>query len=67
MNDRSGTLAPADAVEKLKFYQKGTFTVGNRLVSDEERSVQATQERSNTLTCGHRACCNHYLDCRDRH
>ena len=56
MNDRPLTLAPAEAVEKLKFYQKGTFTVGNRLVSEEERSVQAKQERSNTITCGHRAC-----------
>jgi pyruvate ferredoxin oxidoreductase beta subunit len=44
------------AQQKLKYYQKGTFTVGNRLVSDEERSVQASAERSNALTSGHRAC-----------
>jgi pyruvate ferredoxin oxidoreductase beta subunit len=42
--------------QKLKFYQKGTFTVGNRLVSEAERSVQASIDRSNALTCGHRAC-----------
>ena len=50
------TLTPEDAVQKLKYYQKGTFTVGNRLVAEAERSVQASQERSNALTCGHRAC-----------
>lgn len=42
--------------QKLHFYQKGTFTVGNRLVSEAERSVQASIDRSNALTCGHRAC-----------
>ena len=30
--------------------------IGNRLVAEEERSVQASQDRSNALTCGHRAC-----------
>ena len=50
------TLAPDEARQKLKFYQKGTFTVGNRLVSEDERSVQASEERSNALTSGHRAC-----------
>jgi len=45
-----------DAIQKLHFYQKGTFTVGNRLVSEDERSVQASIDRSNALTCGHRAC-----------
>ena len=48
--------APADGVQRLKFYQKGTFTVGNRLVSEAERSVQSSSDRSNALTCGHRAC-----------
>src|SRR5437870_8408689 len=42
--------------QKLRFYQKGTFTVGNRLISEQERSVQASIDRSNALTCGHRAC-----------
>ncbi len=49
-------LAPGEASQKLKFYQKGTFTVGNRLVSETERAVQASQDRSNALTSGHRAC-----------
>jgi pyruvate ferredoxin oxidoreductase beta subunit len=48
------TTAPA--TQKLRFYQKGTFTVGNRLVSEAERAVQASRDRSNALTCGHRAC-----------
>src|SRR5215204_4163834 len=48
--------AIADPTQKLRFYQKGTFTVGNRLVSESERSVQASLDRSNALTCGHRAC-----------
>jgi pyruvate ferredoxin oxidoreductase beta subunit len=47
---------PDPATQKLKFYQKGTFTVGNRLVSAADRSVQASLDRSNALTCGHRAC-----------
>ena len=42
--------------QRIKFYQTGTFTVGNRLLDDEKRTVQATTERSNSLTCGHRAC-----------
>jgi len=56
MTDTSATLAPGEAVQKLRYYQKGTFTVGNRLVGADDRSVQASQERSNALTCGHRAC-----------
>ena len=51
MNDLTTTM---DATQKLHFYQKGTFTVGNRLVSDQQRSVQASINRSNALTCGHR-------------
>ena len=51
----SAATAPLPT-QKLRFYQKGTFTVGNRLVSEGERSVQASIERSNALTCGHRAC-----------
>ena len=42
--------------EVVHFYQTGTFTVGNRLVAPEERSGQASMERSNALTSGHRAC-----------
>ncbi len=40
----------------VKFYQTGTFTVGNRLLGADQRSVQASQERSNSLNSGHRAC-----------
>jgi pyruvate ferredoxin oxidoreductase beta subunit len=41
---------------QIKFYQTGTFTVGNRLLAPEQRSVQASTERSNSLNSGHRAC-----------
>jgi pyruvate ferredoxin oxidoreductase beta subunit len=44
------------AKQQLKLYQVGTFAVGNRLLSPDERTVQARTERSNTLTSGHRAC-----------
>jgi pyruvate ferredoxin oxidoreductase beta subunit len=40
----------------VKFYQTGTFTVGNRLLAPEQRSVQANTARSNSLNSGHRAC-----------
>jgi len=40
----------------IKFYQTGTFTVGNRLLAPEQRSGQASQERNNSLNSGHRAC-----------
>src|SRR3954449_8303144 len=40
----------------VKFYQTGTFTVGNRLLAPEQRTVQASTERSNSLNSGHRAC-----------
>jgi pyruvate ferredoxin oxidoreductase beta subunit len=42
--------------QRVKFYQTGTFTVGNRLLDTAQRTVQATLERSNSLTSGHRAC-----------
>ncbi len=40
----------------IKFYQTGTFTVGNRLLSPQKRSIQSSLERSNSLNSGHRAC-----------
>ncbi len=40
----------------VKFYQTGTFTVGNRLLNEAARSVQSTMERTNSLNSGHRAC-----------
>jgi len=42
--------------QQVKFYQTGTFTVGNRLLSPELRTVQASTARSNSLNSGHRAC-----------
>jgi pyruvate ferredoxin oxidoreductase beta subunit len=44
------------AFQPVKFYQTGTFTVGNRLLAPEERSVQANTRRTNSLNSGHRAC-----------
>ena len=40
----------------VKFYQTGTFTVGNRLLDERARSVQASMRRTNSLNSGHRAC-----------
>ena len=40
----------------IKFYQTGTFTVGNRLLREDQRSVQADMHRTNSLNSGHRAC-----------
>ncbi len=42
--------------QRIKFYQTGSFAVGNRLLTDDQRSVQSIAGRSNALTCGHRAC-----------
>jgi pyruvate ferredoxin oxidoreductase beta subunit len=45
-----------DPRQPVKFYQTGTFTVGNRLLDEDERSVQANMRRTNSLNSGHRAC-----------
>ena len=42
--------------QPVKFYQTGTFTVGNRLLPPETRTVQSTVRRNNSLNSGHRAC-----------
>ena len=42
--------------QQIKFYQTGTFTVGNRLLDPTDRAVQSDVRRSNALNCGHRAC-----------
>jgi pyruvate ferredoxin oxidoreductase beta subunit len=42
--------------QTVKFYQTGTFTIGNRLLAEEHHALQAGQDRANTLTSGHRAC-----------
>ncbi len=44
------------AEQLIKFYQTGTFTVGNRLLAEDQRSVQADMHRTNSLNSGHRAC-----------
>jgi pyruvate ferredoxin oxidoreductase beta subunit len=40
----------------VKFYQTATFTVGNRLLEEGQRAVQADVHRTNSLNSGHRAC-----------
>lgn len=45
-----------ESYQTVKFYQTGTHTVGNRLLSSEKRTVQASEERTNAITSGHRAC-----------
>jgi pyruvate ferredoxin oxidoreductase beta subunit len=42
--------------QQIKFYQTGTFTVGNRLLPQAERTVQASIARNNSINSGHRAC-----------
>ncbi|MEJ6019248.1 thiamine pyrophosphate-dependent enzyme [Corynebacterium sp. H113] len=49
-----GTEIPAR--EEAKFYQVGSFAIGNRLLDDKLRSVQSDTDRVNSLTSGHRAC-----------
>lgn len=40
----------------IRFYQTGTWTVGNRLLDPTDRTVQSSQQRHNALNSGHRAC-----------
>jgi pyruvate ferredoxin oxidoreductase beta subunit len=42
--------------ERIKYYQTGSFAVGNRLLEPEQRAVQSSPARANAITCGHRAC-----------
>lgn len=42
--------------ENVKFYQVGSYAVGNRLAEMMDRSVQSDPNRFNSLTSGHRAC-----------
>jgi pyruvate ferredoxin oxidoreductase beta subunit len=44
------------AVQRVKFYQTGSFAVGNRLLDPAMRSAQADMRRANAITSGHRAC-----------
>jgi pyruvate ferredoxin oxidoreductase beta subunit len=62
MQDERSQPTLAGAAERptqrqpVKFYQTGTFTVGNRLLPENVRSVQADMRRTNSLNSGHRAC-----------
>jgi pyruvate ferredoxin oxidoreductase beta subunit len=40
----------------IRFFQVGSFAVGNRLVNRSDRTVQSEADRTNSLTSGHRAC-----------
>jgi len=42
--------------QPVKFYQVGSFAVGNRLLRSDQRTVQSDIGRTNSLTSGHRAC-----------
>jgi pyruvate ferredoxin oxidoreductase beta subunit len=42
--------------QPVRFYQVGSFAVGNRLLDEQERTVQADPHRSNSIDSGHRAC-----------
>ena len=41
---------------RIKFYQTGTYTAGNRLLDEVARTVQSRMDRTNSLNSGHRAC-----------
>ena len=49
-------MSEGSALQRVKFYQTGTHTVGNRLMDEDARSVQASMDRSIAFTSGHRAC-----------
>ena len=42
--------------QRIKFYQTGTYTAGNRLLDEDARTVQSRMDRTNSLNSGHRAC-----------
>jgi pyruvate ferredoxin oxidoreductase beta subunit len=56
MAQKHTTQHPVNSMQTVRFYQTGTFTVGNRLLAPDVRSVQANMERTNSLNSGHRAC-----------
>ncbi len=41
---------------RVHFYQVGSFAVGNRLLSADDRTVQSNPARTNSIDSGHRAC-----------
>jgi pyruvate ferredoxin oxidoreductase beta subunit len=42
--------------QPVRFSQVGSFAVGNRLLNDEDRTVQSSPNRTNSIDSGHRAC-----------
>lgn len=42
--------------ERVRFYQIGSYAAGNRLLDQEQQSVQSDVHRTNSLNSGHRAC-----------
>ncbi len=42
--------------QEIRYFQVGSFAVGNRLLDPSQRTVQSDTDRANALTCGHRAC-----------
>ena len=42
--------------QPVRFYQVGSFAVGNRLLGPDDRTVQSDEHRANSLNSGHRAC-----------
>ena len=42
--------------QRVHFYQVGSFAVGNRLLSADDRTVQSSAQRTNSIDSGHRAC-----------
>ncbi len=40
----------------VRFYQVGSYAAGNRLLGEEQRTVQSGAGRTNALDSGHRAC-----------
>ena len=43
-------------MSQTPLYQIGTFAAGNRLLEEDQRTVQSSRERTNSITSGHRAC-----------
>ncbi len=42
--------------QPVRFYQVGSFAVGNRLLGDGDQTAQSDPGRANSLDSGHRAC-----------
>jgi pyruvate ferredoxin oxidoreductase beta subunit len=48
--------ATTSTTTRARFYQVGSFAVGNRLLDATQRTVQSDETRTNSLDSGHRAC-----------